>query len=156
MKWKPASGSARSADDLCWELQGPRQQGQVLRALALMLPPHCHLMIEGGRVAPDVAGRYRRRRSAVNERIERDYLSEDVPVYHIHATPAILTELAELFETRPAEEVADHLKLYDGRGILFAWHDICAAGWPVLISDRLGAEAIAYLRDECDLDFQRT
>ena len=136
-----------------WELLGPKTFSELLRALDGWLPEGAILYFEGG--SPDQEIERFMAAHAIPERahLAMGTLWPRPKVFHVPATPATLTKLAELMEHHAEPEPAIHFHVYRNDSVLLEWYDAFCD--PMCINGNLAEEQIRALADRLGTEYRR-
>jgi len=107
----------------CWEVHGQVDPCAFLRALPSVVPEDAILFLEGGHHPPALRDFIQANAVPAPATVRRGTVWPRETVFHLPATPEVLTQLAELAEHCAGPEICSHLHVYRGRAVLVEWHD---------------------------------
>src|SRR5947208_9506465 len=128
-----------------WEVDSPTSFWALLRALQGWLPEDAILYFEGGSPVAPINDFL-----AAHSVPERAHLAMGTiwprpKVFHVPASPATLTELAEIMERHAAPELAIHFHVYRSHSVLLQWHDAFCD--PILLNGSIREDQVRVFAD---------
>lgn len=124
-----------------WVIEDLKQPGPFFEKLPELLPPNSILYVEGTTIAADVAAFYSSHRASNAVAVVRDTIAPAPDIHHFTFSPEVSASLRRFANSRPTEELFDHIKAYCGESLLFTFHD-AFDGW-LRISERVPQETVA-------------
>lgn len=106
---------------------------RVLLALPSLVPPDAVLYIEGGAIEDDVRQFLRAHPASKTTKVYPGTITPVPEIYHVPATPAVLSGLAQISEHHSSYEVCDHLHVYCGTAVLLQGYDFMSL--PLILSE---------------------
>jgi hypothetical protein len=136
-----------------WVVGGLDKPESFFRSLPLLLAPDAILYFEGCSVAPAVSAFYESHRARIAMAVVRDTISPVPDVFHVGFSPEVVTRLCELAASRPSKDLFDHVKAYQGKSLLFAFHDAFESD--LLISEHIAEPAVAKFSSSLGVSYRR-
>jgi len=136
-----------------WELQGPKTFSEFLRALDGWLPEGAILYFEGG--TPDREIEQFMAAHAIPEQVHlaMGTLWPRPKVFHVPATSATLTKLADLMDHLAEPQLAVHFHVFQNDSVLLEWYD--AFYDPICISSNFAEEKIRVLAHQFGTKYRK-
>ena len=135
-----------------WEVDGPKYFSQLFVALHGWLPDGTILYFEGG--SPDAPIEKFMAEHSIPEpmHVAMSTIWPRPRVFHVPATEAVLTELAEIMEHHASPELAQHFHVYRQKSVLLQWHDACFD--PLLLSPAVSEDQVRDLAERLGTRFR--
>lgn len=124
-----------------WVVEGIKQPEPFFACLPSLVPNDAILYCEGGSIAPDVAIFYKEHQARNAVAVVRDTILPVPEIYHVAFSSQVAARLRELAANRSPGELSDHIKAYQGKSLLFAFHD--AFTGCMLISEHVSENVVA-------------
>ena len=128
-----------------WEVDGPKTFAEMFCALRGWLSPGSVLYFEGGSPDTEIDDFMAAYSVPEQAHIAVGTIWPRPKIFHVPASQAALTKLAEIMERHAEPELAVHFHIYHGATVLLEWHD--AFSQPILISGEVGEEQIKQFAD---------
>lgn len=136
--------------EFTWQLSGFKSE-ELLRSLPSMVPSDAVVYIEGCGISDEVRNFLITHPAPVTTKVYRGTIEPTPETFHIPATQAVLSSLAQIAkkqhasygipDLRGAYGVCDHLHVYRGNTMLIDGHDIMDI--PLTLSQSFGERQLA-------------
>jgi hypothetical protein len=136
-----------------WVVGGLDKPEPFFRSLSLLLASDAILYFEGCSVASDVSAFYESHRALNAVAVICDTISPVPDVFHVGFSPEVVARLCELAASRPSKDLFDHVKAYQGKLLLFAFHD--AFEGDLLVSERIAEPSVAKFSSSLGVSYRR-
>jgi len=124
-----------------WVVSGIKDPVRFFQNLPLLLPPNGVVYFEGCSVTRDIAALYEYYKVSDPVAVARDTTFPVPECFHVVLAPQFVSRLCELAEQLPLYELLDHIKGYEGKALIFHFHD--AFDNDLLVSERVTEAAIS-------------
>jgi hypothetical protein len=136
-----------------WVLSGIKDPVRFFQNLPLLLPPDGVVYFEGCSVSRDIAAFYEHYGASNPVAVARDTVFPVSECFHVALSPQFVSRLCELAGQRPLNELLDHLKGYEGKALVFHFHD--AFNDDLLVSERVTEATISELCCRLNATYRR-
>lgn len=140
-----------------WVIKGLAHYEPFFRNLEILLPESgAILYLEGVATSPDVRKFLEEHSVSPVQKVFRGTIWPKPSIFHLPATPDVLSGLADLASHHASPEIADHCHVYTNNGMILQWYDACDAECPIgagptiteervkAFCERVGAKHSAY------------
>lgn len=127
--------------DSVWDIHD-YELGRVLLALPLLVPADAVLYIEGVSIEDDVSEFLRAHPASKTTRVYPGTIAPVPKIFHVPATPEVLSALAQIVEHHSLYEVCDHLHVYRDGTVLVQGYDFMSQ--PLILSQIFSEQQVAY------------
>jgi hypothetical protein len=135
-----------------WEVSGKTDFPSLLIALAELLPGKCVLYFEGGSPSGELAQFLREHSVPERSHVAYGTIWPKPSVFHLPATAATISHLADLMRSRVYPELAIHFHAYLDQTVLLEWHD--AFEQPMLLFGELPEEQVRAFADRLRMSYR--
>lgn len=136
-----------------WTSEEVVQPSKFFERLHTLLDPDAILYFEGTTIAPEIAAFYEKHQSERRVAVVRDTIFPEPKAYHVEFSDEVIRFLIDQLNRRPVSELFDHVKAYNGRSILFTFHD-AFSGW-LCISEHVPEERVRAFFKEFGVSYSR-
>jgi hypothetical protein len=136
-----------------WAVSGIKQPVPFFQSLFLLLTPDAILYFEGCSVARDVSAFYESHKARKAVAVTPDTVFPVSDCFHVSFSSEVVTRLCELAASRPSKDLFDHVKAYQGKTLLFHFHD--AFDNNLFISGQVTEPAVAEFSSRLGVSYRR-
>jgi len=126
--------------EFVWDIQD-YELGRLLLSLPSLVPADAVLYFEGCGITDDVRLFLLAHPAPVTTKIYPGTIAPVPQIYHVPATPAVLTTLAEMAKHHSSYEFCDHFHVYRGSTVLLQCHDFMDS--PLMLSDSFSEQQVS-------------
>ena len=136
-----------------WVVSGIKDPVRFFQNLPLLLPSNGVVYFEGCSVTRGIAALYEYYEASNPVAVARDIAFPVPECFHVVLAPQFVSRLCELAEQLPLYELLDHIKGYEGKALLFHFHD--AFDNDLLVSERVTEAAISDFCSNLNATYRR-
>jgi hypothetical protein len=115
-----------------WVIKGHADYEPFFRNLELLLPESGAIIyLEGVATWPDVRKFLEEHSVTPVQEVLRGTVWPKPSIFHLPASPDVLTGLVNLASGHAPPEIADHCHVYTKNGMILQWYDACDAECPI-------------------------
>ena len=126
--------------EFVWDIKD-YELGRLLLALPSLVPADAVVYFEGCGITDDVRLFLLAHPAPVTTKIYPGTIAPVPQIYHVPATPEVLSELAHLAEHHDYYEFCDHLHVYRDSTVLLQCHDF--TDLPLMLADSFSEEQVS-------------
>ena len=108
--------------EFVWDIQH-YEIGRLLLGLPSLIPSDAVVCFEGCGIADDIRQLLMAHPAPIITKVYPGTIAPQPEVFHVPATPLVLSNLAELAESHSSYEFCDHLHIYRGNAVLLQCYD---------------------------------
>jgi hypothetical protein len=132
-----------------WVIKGLSDYEPFFRNLERLLPESgATIYFEGVAASPDVRKFFEEHSVTPGQEIVRGTIWPRPSIFHLPASPEVLSGLADLASHHAYPEIADHCHVYTTDGMILQWYDACDPGCPLGAGPTITEERVKAF---CDL-----
>jgi hypothetical protein len=115
-----------------WVMKGLSEYEPFFRNVERLLPESGAIIyFEGVATSPDVRKFLEEHSVAPEQEVLRGTSWPKPSIFHLPASPEVLSGLADLASRHAYPEIADHCHVYTKDGMILQWYDACDPGCPL-------------------------
>ena len=127
----------------CWVIQGLSDYELFFRNLERLLPESGAIIyLEGVAISPDVLKFLEEHSVPALQEVLRGTIWPKPSIFHLPASPEVLSCLADFASRHAYPEIADHCHVYSKGGMILQWYDACDPGCPLAVGPTISEEKV--------------
>ena len=126
-----------------WVIEGLSDYELFFQHLQHLLPESgAVICVEGVALSPDVRQFLEKHSVAPLKEVLCGTIWPKPSIFHLPASPEVLSGLANLASRHATPEIADHCHVYTGDGMILQWYDACDPGCPLGAGPSISEEQV--------------